>query len=148
VLLVTQRASVKKVWPGVWTNSFCGHPAPGELAEDAISRRAVQELGIHNLHDIQCVLPTYRYKTDPYNGVIENEYCPVYVARVSGAATPNPAEVGEYKFMRWDEFKKDMSKHPEMYSFWSREQVSLLDNYIRRYINKNNLHEASGGVTE
>lgn len=132
-LLVTQRAHTKKVWPAVWTNSFCGHPAPGELTEDAIRRRAIYELGIHDLSDIRCVLPTYRYKTNLYNGIIENEYCPVYIAKISGLAKPNPAEVGEYRFMQWDEFKKDVSEHPEQYSYWAREQVVLLDKYVRKY---------------
>lgn len=60
-LLVTRRALTKKVWPGVWSNSFCGHPAPGETVEDAICRRALDELGIKELHDLTCVAPEYRY---------------------------------------------------------------------------------------
>src|SRR6266545_4096183 len=58
-LLVTQRAHVKKVWPGVWTNSVCGHPAPGESFEDAIARRTQYELGM-TVSNIQVVLPDYR----------------------------------------------------------------------------------------
>src|ERR687897_2420315 len=55
-VLVTRRALVKAAWPGVWTNSFCGHPAPGEDMVDAIRRRGRWELGIE-LTNVEQRLP-------------------------------------------------------------------------------------------
>lgn len=39
----TRRALGKRTWAGVWTNSFCGHPAPGGRIVDAVHRRSCQE---------------------------------------------------------------------------------------------------------
>ena len=36
-LLVTRRSLGKKAWPGVWTNSVCGHPQTGETFEQAVA---------------------------------------------------------------------------------------------------------------
>lgn len=80
LLLVTRRALGKKAWPGVWTNSVCGHPQAGESTEQAIIRRCRYEVGIE-VAEISVIDPDFRYcETDP-SGIVENEICPVYAAR-------------------------------------------------------------------
>lgn len=124
--LVTQRALSKKVWPGVWTNSVCGHPMPGEAIEDAVRRRAAYEIGLNNLRDISCVLPSYRYTTPPYNGIIENEFCPVFVAYVDEEPKPNPDEVEAYKWLTWPEYVRMLSDEPDNMSYWTKDQYKQL----------------------
>jgi isopentenyl-diphosphate delta-isomerase len=125
-VLVTQRALVKKVWPGVWTNSVCGHILPNEKREHAIIRRADYELGI-KLSDIKVVLPSYKYKTPPFNGIIENEFCPVYLARLFGDIHPNPEEVKDYKWLDWSDFLEQLEgDKADKWSYWCRDQVKLL----------------------
>lgn len=135
-ILVTKRAATKKVWPGYWTNSVCGHPAPGESMEEAIRRRAAFELGLE-VSDLSCVLPDYRYKTPPDNGIIENEFCPVYVARTDQQPKPNPEEVDEFKWLTWGDFLKDVGQQKKDYSYWCKDQLNHLkdNNELSKYIN-------------
>ncbi len=102
-LLVTQRAFTKKVWPEVWTNTCCGHPMPGETREAALKRRMQYELGMQ-VKDVQVMLPEYSYKTPPYKGIIEHEFCPVFFARQATQPSPNPEEVAAVHWIRWDDF--------------------------------------------
>jgi isopentenyl-diphosphate delta-isomerase len=124
--LVTQRALTKKVWPGVWTNSVCGHPAPGESIEDAIRRRAKEELGIKAIISITCVLPTYRYTTPPYNSIVENEFCPVYVAWVSADVQRNPYEVETFEWLEWREYVQMLTDGRYTISYWAKDQYQQL----------------------
>lgn len=125
-LLLTQRAFSKKVWPGVWTNSVCGHPMPGERLTDAILRRSAYELGILTVEQIRCVLPAYRYTTPPYHGIIENEFCPVHVAYTSEEPQKNPEEVEAYKWVDWPEYARFLEQTPEQVSYWAKDQYQQL----------------------
>ncbi len=131
--LVTKRASVKKVWPNVWTNSCCGHPGPNESREDAIKRRLQYELGM-TVNNIRLIIPDYIYKTPPYNGIIEHEFCPVYVATATSNPIPNPAEVEDFKWVNWKWFIEQTSadsndySNPDapdapIWSWWCKDQI-------------------------
>jgi isopentenyl-diphosphate delta-isomerase len=101
--LLTRRAESKRTWPGVWTNTCCGHPGPGEPVPDSVRRRLRQELGIGTAR-LTLVLPRFRYRARMANGVVENEVCPVYAAYSDAAPDPDPAEVAAAWWVNWDEF--------------------------------------------
>ena len=123
-LLVTKRASTKKTFPNVWTNTACGHPAPGESAVDAAKRRLKNELGL-DVSDIKEVSP-YRYRFADANGIVENEICPVLVGYTNTNPTPVPSEVSDWKWVKWEAFLEDIKKNPSLYSPWSIEEAALL----------------------
>ena len=100
-LVMTRRAATKRTFPGVWTNSFCGHPAPGEALDEAVRRRGRQELGV-DVGPPRLVLPRFRYRAEQ-DGVVEREMCPVFTARVSGDPVPDPAEVDDVRPVAWDD---------------------------------------------
>lgn len=127
--LLTQRAHSKKVWPDVWTNSVCGHPAPEESDEEAIRRRSEFELGISDIHDIQLVDPNYRYTTPAYNGIIENEICPIYIARSDQKFTPNPDEVEAFEWVDWSTISALFAKEPDTYSYWFKQEYPIVAAY-------------------
>ena len=133
--LVTQRAAVKKVWPTVWTNSVCGHPFPGESTEDAIRRRVKYEIGM-DINNIVCIVPDYTYKTPPYRGIIEHEYCPIYVARATSDPELNPKEVDDFRWMSWADYcAAAEADTADVYSWWCKDQLRLLkhNKLLREY---------------
>ncbi|MDO9398864.1 MAG: isopentenyl-diphosphate Delta-isomerase [Herbiconiux sp.] len=124
-ILVTRRALSKLTWPGVWTNSFCGHPGPGEEMTDAVLRRARTELGLE-LTGLELVLPDFRYLAIDASGIVENEICPVYTARAAGPVQPSPDEVAEWRWADAAELGLAVSLTPWAFSPWLALQLPQL----------------------
>jgi isopentenyl-diphosphate delta-isomerase len=124
-VLVTRRAMGKRTWPGVWTNSCCGHVRPGESPVDAVRRRTPEELGLH-LGDIDLALPDFAYRATSAEGIVENEVCPVFATTVDRDPTPDPAEVAEWRWVDWAGLRTAIDRAPWLVSPWAAIQVPML----------------------
>ena len=124
-LLVTRRALSKLTWPGVWTNSCCGHVRPEETPAQAATRRVGEELGL-TLDGLREVLPDFAYRATSPEGVVENEVCPVFVARVDGDPGADPDEVADWAWTSWADYRAVVLRTPWLVSPWSALQVPLL----------------------
>ena len=121
-VLLTRRAAVKRTWPGIWTNAFCGHPGPGEAIPEALHRRARQELGAAVAPPAPA-LPDFRYRAVMADGIVENEVCPVFTSRLLGPLRPDPAEVDDHRWTSVPALLDAVAREPEAYSPWLREQL-------------------------
>ena len=100
--LLQQRHEKKYHCGGLWSNTCCSHPRPGESTDDAVKRRLEEEMGLK----MQCEhAGHFIYRTECGNGLIEHEYDHVYIAIITGDIDilPNPAEVQAY---RWEYIDK------------------------------------------
>jgi isopentenyl-diphosphate delta-isomerase len=126
-LLLQKRSHNKKTWPGVWSNSCCGHPVLGEDNVKAAKRRISEELGL-KVKNIKEIAP-YRYKFSK-NGIMENEICPIIVVFLKSIPKKikfDKKEVGEVRWVDWGKFLQAIAENPKKYSPWCVEQAKILN---------------------
>lgn len=114
-LLLQKRAKSKYHSGGLWTNTCCGHPKPGELTSVAAKRRLKEEMGF------ACKLRelfTFTYKTDFPNGLIEHEFDHVFVGHFDGQPRLNLNEADDWRWMSVSDLKVDLKKYPDKYTYW------------------------------
>jgi isopentenyl-diphosphate delta-isomerase len=116
-LLLQQRALGKYHSPGVWSNTCCGHPYPGEQPFVAAARRTAEELGVAPA--LLCEAGTVRYDLpDEASGLIEREWNHLFVGLVTAEPAPDPTEVGDTRFVTAQELKQLQEDRP--FSVWFR----------------------------
>ena len=114
-LMLQQRAIHKYHSGGLWTNTCCSHPRPGETAIDAGKRKLIQEMGF------DCEL-TYShkfiYKVELDNNLIEHEWDHVLVGYYNNKPEINTSEAMNWKFIALDALQKDVVENPQHYTQW------------------------------
>lgn len=114
-LLLQQRALGKYHSPGVWSNTCCGHPYPGEAPFAAAARRTYEELGASPA--LLAEAGTVRYNhPDPASGLVEQEFNHLFVGMVNAPLNPDPSEVGETAFVTPSELMERHAQGP--FSAW------------------------------
>ena len=114
-LLLQRRAAHKYHSGGLWTNSCCSHPRPGESIAQAASRRLKEELGF------TCDLSqefNFTYRADVGAGFIEHEFDHVFFGTYDGHVSPDPSEVSDVRWMRMNDLADDLRTSSEQYTAW------------------------------
>lgn len=115
-MLLQRRAKDKYHFGGLWTNTCCGHPRPGELVEEAASRRLWEEMGIS---PTLTRVTSFVYEAfDPESGLTEREYDHVFRGYYEGDPDPDPAEVSGWDWVSTEELARDLARSPASYTPW------------------------------
>ena len=115
-LLLQKRARTKYHCGGLWTNTCCSHPAPGEDLKDAALRRLKEELGITGINLTEAGSFVYRFPFS--NGLTEFEYDHVFIGEFNGTAVPNPDEIEETRWVSIDRILQDCVNNASAYTPW------------------------------
>ena len=116
-MLLQQRAAQKYHSPGLWSNACCTHPRPGEAAAAAASRRLMEEMGISPPLTFAGL---FAYQAQVGDGLWENEVVHVFTGLHEGAAAPDPAEVGDWRWSEVASLRADLAACGGSYTPWFR----------------------------
>lgn len=114
-LLMQKRAAAKYHSAGLWSNTACGHPRPGEATRDAARRRLREEMGF------DCELREafeFVYRAEVGDRLVEHEYDHVFAGTHDRDPAPDHAEVEDWRWVEMGELRRELREAPERYSFW------------------------------
>ena len=119
-LLLQRRARGKYHSGGLWSNTACGHPRPGEPTAEAARRRLREEMSL------DCELSRafeFVYRAELGGALVEHEYDHVFVGTHDAEPAPDPAEVEEWRWVSMGDLRRGLSEEPESYSYWLKVAV-------------------------
>ena len=132
-LLLQKRAAGKYHSPGLWTNTCCSHPRPGETVMKAAVRRLKEEMGI------SCSLKesfTFIYRSEFDNGLTEHELDHVIVGISDNVPLPDPNEVDDFKYVDLLNLKEYIDNNPEQYSVWLIKAYPKVHDILKQLVNQ------------
>lgn len=97
---------MKKLWPDFWDTSCSTHVHQNETYKQAGERRLNEELGF------SCELKfvsKFQYQAKFQNVGSENEICSLLIGNYTGDIKSNLDEVSEYKWINFEQLKKEIN---------------------------------------
>ncbi|MGH6768080.1 MAG: isopentenyl-diphosphate Delta-isomerase [Xanthobacteraceae bacterium] len=123
-ILLQRRSRRKYHSGGLWANSCCGHPRPGEQTLPAARRRLREELGAEGPLSFGFFS---RYRAELDGGMQENEFVYVYFGPLSSSLAPDPTEVSDVEFVSVDDLRRRVAREPDAFAYW-------LKHYLRNHL--------------
>ncbi len=124
-LLLQQRAKEKYHSPGLWTNTCCSHPRPGETILEAATRRLKEEMGIET--ELNWV-GKFHYVAHFANDLTENEVDHVLIGVLGDEHFQvNSAEVQDYRWVGIEDLKKELAATPEQFTPWFKQALDIAE---------------------
>jgi len=127
--LLQRRALNKYHSNGLWTNTCCSHPFPGESNLEASNRRLMEEMGM------KCKLKelfSFTYKEELDNDLTEYEFDHVFYGFSDELPKVNSDEVMEYKYMNYFNLYKDINANPDNYTVWFKKIYERVYQYLSK----------------
>jgi isopentenyl-diphosphate delta-isomerase len=114
-LLIQRRAMGKYHSGGLWANTCCSHPRPGETPSDCMDRRFGEELGI--VAETR-EFATFVYKVPVEPDLTEHEFVHAFSGLFEGAITPNPLEVMDHAWVSLAQLDRMLHQNVQMLCPW------------------------------
>ncbi|MEF8815980.1 MAG: isopentenyl-diphosphate Delta-isomerase [Salinibacter sp.] len=117
-LLLQQRTVDKYHSGGLWSNTCCSHPRPGEAPIDGAHRRLPEELGF--TASLTPILQD-RYDLPVGENLVEHEHNHVFVGSADAPRIyPSAEEVADWRWVSPSVLREDVAAHPHRYTAWFR----------------------------
>ncbi len=127
-LLLQKRHTGKYHSGGLWTNTCCSHPRPGESTAAAVHRRLGEEMGF------DCGINrafSFVYRAEFANKLIEHEYDHVYVGQYNSSPVPCPMEVEGWQWVNLRDLLISLERNADLYTYWFKLAVCKLADKLR-----------------
>lgn len=122
-VLLQQRATGKRLWPGYWSNSCCSHPRRHETMDEAVERRLEEELGMRS--ELR-FLYKFSYHATFHDLGAEHELCWVYIGSAKEDPVVNCNEISAWRWIAPEDLDAELTTEPGAFTPWFKLEWSHL----------------------